>query len=57
VLGSRKYFLAAIEIDAADGDGNHLCAAGLECASSFLKGFVFSRADDQAGAEGAAGDD
>ena len=49
-------FFAAVEIDAADGNGDHLGAAGLEGAGRFLEGLVFSRADDQAGAEGAAGD-
>ena len=65
MLGSRKYFfgvdvveqrfLAAVEIDAAHGDRDHLGAAGFECARSFLEGFVFSRADNQAGAEVASG--
>ena len=52
----EQRFLAAVEVDAADGDGDHLGAAGLEGARSFLEGFVFSRANDQAGAERTAGD-
>ena len=53
----EQRFLAAVEVDAADGDGDHLGAAGFEGARSFLEGFVFSRADDQAGAERAAGNE
>jgi len=48
--------LAAVEVDAADGDGQHVGSAGFEGARRFLKGFIFSRANDQAGAEGAVGD-
>ena len=44
-------FLAAIEIDAAHGDGDHVCAAGFERARGFLKRLVLARADDEAGAE------
>ncbi len=52
----KERFLAAIEVHAADRHRDHLRAAGFDRPRGFLEGFVFSRADDQAGAEGVAGD-
>jgi hypothetical protein len=54
-MKSSSDSLAAVEVDAAHGDGDHLRAAGFEGARRFLEGFVFSRADDQARAERASG--
>ena len=53
----EQRLFTAVEVDAADGDRDHVGSAGLEGAGRFLEGFVFSRTDDQAGAEGAACDD
>ena len=57
-LGSLDVLInnAGIEIHAANRDRDHFRAAGFEGAGSFLEGFVFACAYDQARAEGAAGD-
>src|SRR5208337_3204392 len=52
----KQRFFAAVEVNAANCDGNHVGAAGFEGARGFLKGFIFPRADDQAGAESTSGD-
>src|SRR5208283_2781401 len=52
----EQRFLAAVQVDAPYGDGDHVGSASLKSAGGFLEGFVFSRTDDQARAEGAVGD-
>ena len=45
------------EIDAADGDGDHVGAGSGVSARHFLEAAILSGANDQAGAKGAASDD
>ena len=47
----------AVEIDAADGDGDHLGGGGFESGGGFGAVFVLAGADDETRTEGAAGDD
>ena len=53
----KRFFGAVGEIHAADGDGDHVGAGGGVSASHFRKAAVLAGAHDQAGFEGAAGDD
>src|SRR5581483_12414266 len=53
----EQRFLAAIEIDATDGDGDHFSAAGGDGAGGFVTALVFSGSNDETRREGAAGDD
>ena len=53
----EERFLGAVEIDAADGDGDHLGAGGLDGGGGLGAVLVLAGADDEARAETAAGDD
>ncbi len=53
----EQRLFAAVEIDAADGDGDHLGAGGFDGARGFLSGLVLARADDEARAESFACND
>jgi hypothetical protein len=44
------------QVHAADGDGDHLGAGGLDRGGGLFEILVFAGADDQAGGEAAAGD-
>ena len=50
-------FGGAVEIDAADSDGDHLSAGGFKGGLGFLAVAVFAGADDEAGLKSFAGDD
>ena len=47
----------ATEVDAAQGDGNYLCAAGLQSAAHGLRGRKLSGSEEQTGVKRTTGDE